>query len=210
MTTQHDDKPETDPATTPGGGPSKPVACARPSPGDHRAPLLLTLQLAEPAQSLFQALRNRHFPADRNVVPAHVSLFHHLPGEERRPITKRLREIETAGLPSRPVVWVEAPFPLGRGTGFRLQAPVLREMHAKLAADWADWLTPQDRQAWRPHVTIQNKVSPEIARHVLNQLQRGFVPFETEGVSLSLWRYLDGPWERLETFTLKVSEPRRG
>lgn len=195
--------------TAPDTRPQEPAGGTRPSPGDRRAPLLLTLQLAEPAQSLFQALRNRHFPADRNVVPAHVSLFHHLPGEERRPITKRLREIETAGLPSRPVVRVEAPFPLGRGVGFRLQAPVLKEMHSKLAGDWADWLTPQDRQGWRPHVTIQNKVSPEIARSALDQLQRGFVPFETEGVCLYLWRYLGGPWERLETFTLKVADPAR-
>ncbi|MGI4748492.1 MAG: 2'-5' RNA ligase family protein [Janthinobacterium lividum] len=208
MTTQHDDGPETDRAAAPDGGPER-AGEAGPPTGDPRAPLLLTLQLAEPAQSLFQTLRNRHFPADRNVVPAHVSLFHHLPGEERRPITKRLREIETTGLPSRPVVRVEAPFPLGRGVGFRLQAPVLKEMHAKLAADWADWLTPQDRQGWRPHVTVQNKVSPEVARAALDQLQRGFVPFETEGACLHLWRYLGGPWERLETFTLKVAEPPR-
>lgn len=210
MTTQHDDGPGTDPATAPDGGLPELPGQPEPSPPNRRAPLLLTLQLAEPAQSLFQALRNRHFPSDRNVVPAHVSLFHHLPGEESRPITKRLREIETAGLPSRPVVRVEAPFPLGRGVGFRLHAPVLKEMHAKLAADWSDWLTPQDRQGWRPHVTVQNKVSPELARAVLGQLQRGFVPFETEGACLHLWRYLGGPWERLETFTLKVAaSPRR-
>lgn len=209
MTTQHDDGPGTDLAAAPDGGPPQPVGQAGTSTGERRAPLLLTLQLAEPAQGLFQAFRDRHFPADRNVVPAHVSLFHHLPGEERRPITKRLREIETTGLPSRPVVRVEAPVPLGHGVAFRLQAPVLKEMRSKLAADWADWLTPQDRQGWHPHVTVQNKVSPDIARTTLGRLQRGFMPFETEGACLHLWRYLGGPWERLDTFILKVADPQR-
>lgn len=172
----------------------------------RRAPLLLTLSLAEPAQGLFQELRDRHFPPDRNVVPAHVSLFHALPGEERGEIETRLARLEQEGLAVQPLVRVTAPYPLGRGVGFRLDSPDLGRIRAALAHDWAPWLTPQDRQGYRPHVTVQNKVEPVLAKALLARLSAGFVPFETRGVALRLWRYLGGPWEALRTLELVAPE----
>ncbi len=184
MTTQHDPRDGTGP--------------------DQRATLLLTAELAEPAQGLFEGLRQRHFPPERNLIPAHVSMFHTLPGEARAPITRRLRTLAA----ERCAVSVTAPFGLGRGVAFRLQAPGLERARAALARDWADWLTPQDAQGYRPHVTVQNKVSPEAARSTLALLQRGFVPFRTEVVAWRLWRYLGGPWEALERVAL--AEPDGG
>jgi 2'-5' RNA ligase len=194
MTTQHADDA--------GAAPASPSPEPSVRPDEARAPLLVTLELAPPAQELFQSLRNRHFPPGRNVVPAHVSLFHALPGAEREAIVRRLRAVTAP----RPAVRVEAPFPLGRGVGFRLHAPALLSLREALARDWAPWLTPQDRQGYRPHVTVQNKVSPEEARTTLQRLQQGFVPFSTEGAALRLWRYLGGPWEALETVALAPSE----
>ncbi|MCQ8277453.1 2'-5' RNA ligase family protein [Acetobacteraceae bacterium KSS8] len=188
MTTQHADGTVTDRAPT------------------GRAPLLLTLTLAEPAQGLFQTLRERHFPPERNVVPAHVSLFHALPGEERELIQKRLDRLVKNGLAVRPPIRVEPPYPMGRGVGFRLHSPALARLRAALAEDWAPWLTPQDRQPFRPHVTVQNKVEPAVARALLERLSAGFVPFETEGVAIRLWRYLGGPWEALWTLELAERE----
>lgn len=169
---------------------------------DGPAPLLLTLQLAEPAQSLFQALRNRHFPPERNLVPAHVSLFHTLPGAERPGIMRLLGSIETA----RPQLLVEPPRSLGRGVAFRLASPDLQDIRARLAASWSDWLTPQDSQRFQPHVTVQNKVTPAQAAATLARLQQGFAPWRTEGVALLLWRYLGGPWEAIERFELVPRE----
>ncbi len=186
MTTQHEH----------GGAPD-------PAPGPDRAPLILTLELAQPAQDLFQSLRNRHFPPGRNVVPAHVSLFHALPGAETPAILRRLRAVAA----TRPPVRVEAPFLLGRGVGFRLDSPALAALRAGLARDWSPWLTAQDRQGYRPHVTVQNKVSPEEARLTLERLAAGFVPFATEGAALRLWRYLGGPWEALHTVELAAPPP---
>ena len=97
---------------------------------------------------------------------------------------------------------VTAPFGLGHGVAFRLRAPELERARAVLARDWAAWLTPQDAQGYRPHVTVQNKVSTEQARLTLARLQRGFAPFETEVVAWRLWRYLGGPWEMLERVAL--------
>ncbi|TLU73297.1 2'-5' RNA ligase family protein [Lichenicoccus roseus] len=171
------------------------------SPPDALQPasLLLTLTLAEPAQSTFQALRNRHFPADRNLVPAHVSLFHTLPGAERGAIVRTLSGLEVA----RPAILVQAPHPLGAGVAFPLASPELQALRARLAAAWAPWLTRQDRQGYRPHVTVQNKVGREQAADTLARLSDGFVPWWTEGACVRLWRYLGGPWEALERFELQ-------
>ena len=38
-------------------------------------------------------------------------------------------------------------------------------------------LTAQDRQGFRAHVTIQNKVTPEVARSTLAALSAVFTPF---------------------------------
>jgi hypothetical protein len=164
------------------------------------APLLLTLELAEPAQSLFQALRNRHFPPELNRVPAHVSLFHALPGTQRQAIIRLLRDLAA----ERAAILVEPPRSLGRGVAFPLHAPDLLTLHARLAESWSEWLTRQDRERFRPHVTVQNKVTPEQARATLQRLQRGFVPWHTTGTAVRLWRYLGGPWEAMERFELQV------
>ncbi len=167
------------------------------------APLLLTLRLSEPAQSLFQALRTRHFPAARNVVPAHVSLFHALPGEARPEIQRLLGALQA----ERPEILVEPPRSLGRGVAFPLASPELLALRGRLAGSWSPWLTPQDRQRYAPHVTVQNKVTPEQARETLRRLRQGFVPWRTEGAELLLWRYLDGPWEAVARIAL--SPPRQ-
>jgi hypothetical protein len=50
---------------------------------DAAQPLILTLALDGEAFAFFDGLRRAHFPPERNVVPAHVTLFHALPGEQR-------------------------------------------------------------------------------------------------------------------------------
>ena len=46
------------------------------------APLIITAALDEGGFDWFDDLRRAHFPAHRNVVPAHLTLFHALPGEQ--------------------------------------------------------------------------------------------------------------------------------
>ena len=186
--------------------PTCPIPPAPPMPAP--APLLLTLQLAEPAQAVFQALRTRHFPAARNLVPAHVSLFHALPGAGRAEIVRVLHALQA----TRPAILVEPPRTLGRGVAFPLASPDLLALCARLAdawsaQPWAGELTRQDRERFRPHVTVQNKVTPEVARETLERLRQGFVPWPTEGTALLLWRYLGGPWEAMERIELAPPAP---
>jgi hypothetical protein len=45
-------------------------------------PLILTLKMDRESFSRFEGLRQAHFPPHRNFIPAHLTLFHHLPGDD--------------------------------------------------------------------------------------------------------------------------------
>jgi 2'-5' RNA ligase len=164
------------------------------------APLILTLLLDPASQSRFDALRRAHFPPERNLLAAHVTLFHALPGDAEQQVRADLAELAR-----------RSPFPvgvtglrsLGRGVAYVLESGELAALHRELAARWRDHLTTQDRQPLRAHVTVQNKVPPETARTLLGQLHEHFTPYEAQAEGLALWRYLGGPWEPVaaERFT---------
>ena len=160
-------------------------------------PLILTLKMDDRSQERFDRLRELHFPPERNYLSAHLTMFHKLPGELEAGISADLREIcrrrepitlSTTGLRS-----------LGRGVAYELSSPELMALRQELASRWGPLLRAQDRQGFKPHVTVQNKVSPERARALHEQLRASFSTFEVEGVGLSLWRYLGGPWEPVGT-----------
>ncbi len=172
----------------------------------HEArPLILTLGLDEESQQHFDSLRQQHFPPERNVLAAHLTLFHHLPGAVSRGIETYLSELAKATPPF--LLEVVGPRSLGRGVAYDLRCPRLVVFRQRLAHGWDAWLTPQDRQKLQPHVTVQNKVAPETARALLDALRRDFVPFTVLGERLLLWRYLGGPWEPVATFALSGSDP---
>jgi 2'-5' RNA ligase len=162
-------------------------------PGDERA-LIVTLLLAEQAQARFDRLRAEHFPVERNHLAAHVTLFHALPGEQRPAVDAAL-----AVAAARPPFDVEVTGLqlLGRGVAYRLRSGELSALHAGLAAEFDPWLTRQDRQRLSPHVTVQNKVEPAVARELYDRLAAGFTPSSVPARGLGLWRYLGGPWEPL-------------
>ena len=156
-------------------------------------PLILTLKLDAETFARFDGLRREHFPAPLNHLPAHLTLFHHLPGGERDAVERDVR----AAAPSGPLVLqVTGLRLLGRGVAFELVSPELKALREGLARRWAPWLTPQDKQGLRPHVTIQNKVTPDEARALRDRLASTFTPFTARGEALLLWRYLGGPWQQ--------------
>jgi 2'-5' RNA ligase len=149
------------------------------SPTDKPAtcPLIVTLALDSESQTRFEAERRAYFPPHLNRIPAHVSLFHALPGEEQAAVRSLLEE--TAARMSPFPVRVDALMPLGRGVAYRLRSDALQTLHAELRRAWLPWLTPQDRQGFRPHVVVQNKVS---------------------AAGLLLWHYEGGPWTSAGSF----------
>jgi 2'-5' RNA ligase len=161
------------------------------------APLILTLAMDRRSFAFLDGQRRRYFPAERNVIPAHVTLFHALPGAELDNVCRDLAEVSRdqelialrlAGLRS-----------LGRGVAYMVASPELAALRTRLAERWLPWLTRQDRQPYRPHVTVQNKVDPAIARTTLSELEASFTPVPVVGEGLELWHYRGGPWHKAAT-----------
>jgi len=157
-------------------------------------PLVVSLLLDDEAQGRFDRLRAEHFPPERNHLRAHVTLFHALPGEHLDAVRA---DLATAADRDAFDVAVTGLRFLGRGVAFTLESAELGALRAELAAAWRPWLTPQDRQRHAPHVTVQNKVEPAVARALHDRLLAGFVPHRVRSRGLGLWRYLGGPWEPL-------------
>ncbi len=157
------------------------------------APLIVTALFERSDQSWFNILRREHFPPDRNQVEAHLTLFHHLPPSVADELKRRLSQ-ETRGVRA-PRAKVTGLMSLGRGVAYRIEAPALDAIRAGLCEAFAGMLMPQDAGRWRPHVTIQNKVTPSLANVLLKALARDFVPREVEIVGLASWWYRGGPWE---------------
>ena len=155
------------------------------------APLIVTLLLDDEAQGRFDRLRAAHFPAQRNHLQAHVTLFHALPGEHLADVSRELGEV--AGRAPFDVAVTGVRF-LGRGVAIDLDAPELTALRRGLAGAFDPWLTRQDRQWSRPHVTVQNKVEPDVARALFQDLSASFVPETVTARGLGLWNYLGGPW----------------
>lgn len=156
-------------------------------------PLILTLALDGEAFGYLDGLRRRHFPPERNHIPAHLTLFHALPGSEVVPIG---RELSAISLRQRPFALEATGLrSLGYGVAVSFAAPELVTLRQALAREWRDWLTPQDSAKIAPHVTVQNKATPTAARDLLRDLQAGFRPFTARAEGLHLWRYLGGPWK---------------
>lgn len=161
-------------------------------------PLLVTLALDAATFERLDALRRRYFPAERNLVPAHVSLFHSLPAEDAREIQAELGEAAEAC----------GPIPLkfgtirrtGKGIAASVEAPGLATLHARLARAFAAYLTPQDRQPFRPHATIMNKAGPLAAALAFAELSAAWEPITGRGEGLLLWEYLGGPWRFVARF----------
>ncbi|WP_223644555.1 2'-5' RNA ligase family protein [Corallococcus sp. EGB] len=166
-------------------------------PAPSEAPLIITAELEPEAFARLDGLRRRYFPAERNVIPAHVSLFHHLPAHEQDAVEAAL---EVATERRSPTLRLTQPRSLGRGMAVDVEAPDLTPVHRELSRAFAEWLTPQDRQPFRPHVTLMNKATVEDAKAALAELAADWAAFDSHAPALLLWRYLGGPWEPVRRF----------
>jgi 2'-5' RNA ligase len=166
-------------------------------------PLVLTATLPLPEQAWLDAWRRAYFPPERNHLAAHLTLFHALPGAEERSIAATL-EARTARTPPSPARAERLRF-LGRGVAVEIDAPELVALRSDLAAEWAGWLTHQDQQPLRPHVTVCNKVTPERARAVEHELTSRLQPRAFTVPGLALFAYDGGPWLPLRTFPFRGS-----
>ncbi|MGQ0659563.1 2'-5' RNA ligase family protein [Sphingosinicella sp.] len=146
-------------------------------------------------------MRRKHYPAERNQVPAHLTLFRHLPPTMEDELGRRLA-IATAS--PRPAAIVAGILDLGGGTAFRVESEALAAIREALAEAFHGLLIPQDQAPWRPHITIQNKVETKKARALQQRLAAGFIPRPLAIRGLAAWRYRGGPWEPIREWPFRL------
>lgn len=162
-------------------------------------PLLVTLAMDADSFEHFNGLRRAHFPPERNHIPAHITLFHHLPGAHEPSVRETLART-AEGQPRFPL-HTESLWMMGFGVAYRLQSGSAQQLHAVLKQSFAPWLNPQDaRPHFLPHITIQNKTTAAAAKTLHAALTASFVPQTITAVGLDLWQYLGGPWQHRARF----------
>jgi hypothetical protein len=145
-------------------------------------------------------LRRAHYPLERNQVSAHMTIFRALPPSAEPELKGRLSVLAKAPAPRASI---EGLMDLGGGVAFRVVSPDLDHIRDILAIDLHGLLGAQDSGGWRPHVTIQNKVAPKVARALIASLERQFVPRPLAIGGLGLHRYLGGPWETIAVYPFR-------
>ena len=164
------------------------------------APLIVTALFGAGDDGWLQQLRRSHYPPERNRVPAHLTLFRHLPPSLEPELTRRLAAAVAAPPPRADLAGI---IDLGEGTAFRIESRELEAIREALAEAFHGLLMPQDLTAWRPHVTVQNKVEPREARRLQQLLRATFEPRPLAIRALASWRYRDGPWEKVREFAFR-------
>ncbi len=163
--------------------------------------LIVTAELGATDQAWLDSQRRRYFPPERNRLPAHLTIFHALPPSAEEEARARL-SVMAASEPAPPAI-VAGLMNLGGGVAYRIVSEGLDRIRSDLAHAFHGLLSAQDAGGWRPHVTIQNKVTPRVARELLSELECGFTPRPVAIRGLGLHNYLGGPWEQLAIYAFR-------
>ena len=159
------------------------------------APFIVTAELPADLLGWADGLRRAHYPPERNVLAAHVTLFHSFAPSLRDELRALLGTL--AGQCAPPPARLAGVMDLGGGTAIAIESPAMLELRARIADRFHGALTVQDSHQPRLHITVQNKVDRPAAR----ALQRELAPvilarsFAFAGFGLHLYRRTH--WEPL-------------
>ena len=162
--------------------------------------LIVTAELGAADFARLEDLRQRHYPAERNQVAAHLTIIRALPPSAETETRRRLSEI-ARGRP--PKALLAGVMDLGGGTALRVVSDELDLIREQLVEGLHGLLSSQDMHGWAPHVTIQNKVEAREARALRQELMHSFEPRPLAIVGLGLHHYLAGPWERIGIYKFR-------
>lgn len=156
-------------------------------------PFIVTAELPRDVFAWADGLRRAHFPPERNKLEAHVTLFHAMAPslfEELKPLLKRV----VAGHPPQPAR-VTGVIAMDKATALGIESPGMAAIREDIAEHFHGALTAQDNHPLRLHITVQNKVSVEVARALRAELARVIKPRDFAFTGLGLHIYRGGPWE---------------
>ncbi len=163
-------------------------------------PLIVTADFAPPDFAWLEGLRRRHYPADRNRVPVHLTMFQGLPPSAVEEVKHQLA-LQSAGAAPRAII--AGLMNLSTGVAFRVLSEELDVIRESIADHFHGLLCAPDAAGWRPHVTIQNKVPAKQAKALLDELERDFRPRPLGIAGLSVHRYRGGPWETVGIYPFR-------
>ena len=166
-----------------------------------KVPLIMTAAMGASDFAWADRLRRRHFPPERNLVPAHITLFHHLPPGLLAETVERIRSVSREY--ARPHAMLDHVMKFSSGVAFRILSPELDTIRSDLADQFHGMLTPQDQAPPRLHITVQNKARSDEAKALYEALAKGFEPRPLVIVGLSLYAYRNGPWEPLGSWSFR-------
>ena len=184
-------------------------------------PLIVTAWIHPEDLAPFQELRKRFFPAHRNYLEAHCTLFHTIPPARQKAFFREAESVlKTLALPrySLPtddlmrvqgaseyiLVEQQEPISLGKGVAYRLEPEPLKQIRQPLRDAFEPDLTPQDARPWRrPHITVQNKVDPAEAKRLLDHLTDRYQTCTLRILGIECFRYDYGPWTLLKRIGIK-------
>ena len=165
-----------------------------------RGPLIVLAELGQGDFAWLNSLRRAHYPADRNRVPAHLTMFRALPPSAEDEVRHSLARAASI---ARPRAEIAGIMDLDSGVALRVRSPGLESIREELAAEFHGLLTAQDQGRWAPHVTIQNKAERRAARALVEELRQKFEARPLEVSGLRLVRYLDGGWEPITRWSFR-------
>ncbi len=159
-------------------------------------PFIVTAALPQDIQSWAEGLRRAHYPAHRNKLHAHVTMFHSFAPSLFEELKDFLSRVAAEFAP--PLGRVTGVMDLGKGTAIAFQSEELLEIRAFIAEHFHGALTAQDLYEPRPHITIQNKVSKEEARALQAELKAQIEPRSFHFPAIELHIYRGGPWDAVK------------
>jgi len=156
-------------------------------------PFIVTAELPPDVFAWADGLRRVHFPAERNKLEAHVTLFHALAPSLRDELKPLLAQIATEWAPCP--AEVTGLMDLGGGTALAIASPAMARLRAKVAEHFHGALTAQDNYPLKLHITVQNKVTREAAKALQTELSALKVSRRFLFAGLALHLYCGGPWQ---------------
>lgn len=147
---------------------------------------ILTLMTDSVHQKCMDSLRATYFPAPINKIPAHITLFHALPGPKLKDeIMPAIKDIAKRTSPYR--IQATGPSRMKRGIKINVADDIdhasdskrgrnmTRIIHAELRKQWKDWLSEQDSAPVNVHYTVMNKVNDnKSVDRALKELEESF------------------------------------
>lgn len=167
-------------------------------------PFIVTAELPPDVFRWADNLRRAHFPPERNKLAAHVTLFHALAPsllDELKPLLA-----SKAAVHAPPPARITGLMNLGKGTALAIASPGMSALREAIAEHFHGALTAQDSHPPRLHITIQNKVTPEAAKALRQELSQTQLERAFRFAGLGLHIYRGGPWESLGKWSFRGKE----